>query len=124
MPAPRMFNYRDGDDLRYWRDVIGPSGHGGWGRVAISVRHWLPYRCPGCGGTGPYYALANWVPVLVDGRGDVVEVDPDSEEIWAVLDESGPGLRCRTCGCDFYPAATMFPPDYGVERSPGARPSS
>ena len=75
--------------------------------VHVYMRVWLPITCPECGSTGPFRALANWVPVLIDGGGDVIE--ELSEDIWPVLDETGPGVWCRRCDINFDVRPAMFP---------------
>ena len=76
-------------------------------RVHVTVRRWLPITCPECGSTGPFRALANWVPVLIDGDGEVIE--ELGEDIWPELGENGPGVWCRRCDLDFDVLPTMFP---------------
>lgn len=95
-------------------EVVPPDS--GFVEVSVRVKMWLPHRCPWCGQCASFDALANWVPVEVDGCGNVVRVQ-DETEIWPVLDETGPGLYCPVCRDWFDPVPTMYPRSSGEEEA-------
>ena len=106
MMKVRVYNLREGAPLVGKQVIVLPPQ--GFETVHVGVRYWLPLSCPECGSSGPFTALAKWVPITVDASLNVISVE-DDEYVLPDLSDEGPGLQCTKCWCNFYHVPTIFP---------------